>query len=65
MTVRDFLRVVDRTVRNIIITYNSDRISSWSGSECRTHARNIYGTAKVKRVSVTPDYGLIIEVILD
>jgi len=65
MTVRDFLRVVDRTLRNIIITNNGERISSWSGSECRTHARTIYGDAKVKRVSVTPDFGMIIEVILD
>lgn len=65
MTVRDFLRVVDRTLWNIIITNNGDRISGWSGSECRSHAKGIYGDCLVKRVSVTPNFGMIIEVILD
>lgn len=65
MTVKNFLRVVDRTLRNIIITNNGERISSWSGCDCRTHARTIYGDCMVKRVSVTPDFGIIIEVILD
>lgn len=65
MTVMNFLRVMDRTLRNIIITNNGERISGWSGCECRTHARRIYGSCMVKRVSVTPDFGMIIEVILD
>lgn len=65
MTVNNFLRVVDRTLRNIIITNHGERISRWSECDCRSHAKVIYGDCIVKRVSVTPDFGMIIEVILD
>ena len=65
MTVNNFLRVMDRTLQRIIITVNGERVSSWSGCECRTHAKTIYGDCRVKRVSVTPDWGIIIDVVLD